>query len=63
MPDLPAPVFTIDLLRDYLLVGAALFALGRVGVARPGSCGDAVVASASGTPSGRRQRSSSRAAA
>jgi len=31
MPDLPAPVFTIDLLRDYLLVGAALFALGMLG--------------------------------
>jgi NADH-quinone oxidoreductase subunit K len=31
MPDLPAPVFTVDLLRDYLLVGAALFALGMLG--------------------------------
>ncbi|MDR3623259.1 MAG: NADH-quinone oxidoreductase subunit NuoK [Paludisphaera borealis] len=32
MPDLPAPdLFTIDLLRNYLLVGAALFALGMLG--------------------------------
>jgi NADH-quinone oxidoreductase subunit K len=32
MPDLPAPdLFTLDLLRNYLLVGAALFALGMLG--------------------------------
>src|SRR6478735_7015620 len=32
MPDLPAPdIFTLDLLRNYLLVGAALFSLGMVG--------------------------------
>src|SRR6478735_11905903 len=32
MPDLPAPdIFTLDLLRNYLLVGAALFSLGMLG--------------------------------
>src|SRR6478752_4157562 len=32
MPDLPAPdIFTLDLLRNYLIVGAALMALGMVG--------------------------------